>query len=117
MLPIAIAADLVQLQGYEVLELGANVPTEASVASASHTPRLIYVGIGTSRLELLYSAQDVVDLVRKIDAEVSVVLGGLATQELGDRAVRGVTATSIDGRDVIAITEVFAAQRAIRRVV
>lgn len=116
-LPIAIVADLVRLQGYDVLELGANVPVEAFVASASRTPRLICVGVGITRPEFLDSAQCVVDAVRAIDANVPIVIGGLAMKELGRATLRGVTAIADDGRDAVAIIESFATTRAIRRVI
>jgi excisionase family DNA binding protein len=115
-LPIAIVADLVRLQGYDVLELGADVPIEAFVASTLRTPRLICVGVGITRPELLDSAQSVVDAVREIDATVPIVVGGLAIKELGSAGLRGVTAVADSGRDAIEIIESFAATRAIRRV-
>ncbi len=115
-LPIAIVADLVRLQGYDVLELGADVPVEAFVASTLRTPRLICVGVGITRPELLDSAQRVVDAVRDIDAAVPIVIGGLAIKELGSAGLRGVTAVADSGRDAIGIIESFAATRAIRRV-
>jgi MerR family transcriptional regulator, light-induced transcriptional regulator len=116
-LPIAIVADLVRLQGYDVLELGADVPAEAFVASAVRTPRLICVGIGITRPELLGAAQEVVDAVRVVDSKVPIVIGGLAIKELRQTTLRGVTAVTDDGRDAIAIIESFAQRRAIRRVV
>lgn len=116
-LPIAIVADLVRLQGYDVLELGANVPVEAFVASAKQTPRLICVGIGITRPELVGSAQVVVDAVRAVDDAVPIVIGGLAIKELGRPALRGVTAVADDGRDAVAIIESFASTRAIHRAV
>jgi len=116
-LPIAIVADLVRLQGYDVLELGANVPTEAFVTSAARTPRLICVGIGITCLELLGSAQEVVDAVRAVDDTVPIVIGGLAMKDLGRTTLPGVTAVAGDGRDAVAIIESFASTRAIQRIV
>jgi excisionase family DNA binding protein len=116
-LPIAIVADLIRLQGYDVLELGANVPAEAYVTSAMRTPRLICVGVGIARPELLASAQSIVDAVRAVDTEVPIVIGGLAMKDLGEGALRGVTAIADSGLDAVAIIESFASLRAIRRVV
>lgn len=116
-LPIAIVADLVRLQGYDVLELGADVPVEAFVTSAATTPRLICVGVGITRPELLECAQEVVDAVRAVDAKVPIVIGGLAMNELGNAKMRGVTAVANDGRDAVAIIESFASTRSIRRAV
>jgi excisionase family DNA binding protein len=116
-LPIAIVSDLVRFQGYDVLELGANVPPEAFVVSAARTPRLICVGIGVTRPELLGSAQQVVDAVRAVDGEVPIVIGGLGVSDADNVALRGVTAVAGDGREAMAIVEAFASSRAIRQVI
>ena len=116
-LPIAIVSDLVRLQGYDVLELGANVPPEAFVVSATRTPRLICVGIGVTRPELLGSAQEVVDAVRAADDEVPIVIGGLAVSDVDKVALRGVTAVASDGREAITIVESLSSSRAFRQVV
>ncbi|HUY06958.1 MAG TPA: helix-turn-helix domain-containing protein [Acidimicrobiales bacterium] len=116
-LPIAIASDLVRLRGYDVLELGANVPVEAFVASALQTPRLICVGIGVTRSELLDSAQAVVDAIRLEDANLPIVIGGLVVTELDKLRLRGVSAIASDGLQAIEIIESFAASRAMRQVV
>jgi excisionase family DNA binding protein len=115
-LPIAIVADLVRLQRYDVLELGADVPAEAFVVSAARTPRLLCVGIGITQLELLDTVQEVVDAVRAVNADVPIIVGGLATKGLGRTALRGVTAVVDGGRDAIAVIESFASTRAIRRI-
>lgn len=116
-LPIAIVADLVRMQGYDVLELGANVPIDAFVASVVRTPRLICVGVGITCPELFDSAQEVVDAVRMKDQKVPIVIGGLAMGDLGRAALRGVTAIAENGRDAVEIIESFASTRALRRVV
>jgi methanogenic corrinoid protein MtbC1 len=113
-LPIAIVADLVRLERYDVLELGADVPAEAFVVSAKRTPRLICVGIGITRPELLDTVQGVVDAIRAVDTEVPIIIGGLAMKGLTKTALRGVTAVADGGRDALAIIESFAATRAIR---
>jgi MerR family transcriptional regulator, light-induced transcriptional regulator len=116
-LPIAIVSDVVRLQGYDVLELGANVPPEAFVVAATRTPRLICVGIGVTTPESLDSAQNVVTALRAVDADVPIVIGGLAVSLLGETSLRGVSAIAGDGREAVAIIESFASSRAIRRIV
>lgn len=116
-LPIAIVSDLVRLRGYDVLELGANVPVEAFVASALQTPRLICVGIGVTRLENIDSAQEVVSAIRNVDDEVPIVIGGLVVTEAENIHLEGVTAIANDGLQAVEIIESFATSRAIRRVV
>jgi hypothetical protein len=48
-------------------------------------------------------AQEVVDTVRAIDANVPVVIGGLAMSELARSTHRGVTAFADSGRDAVEI--------------
>jgi methanogenic corrinoid protein MtbC1 len=116
-LPIAIVSDLIRLQGYDVLELGANVPAEAFVSSVSRTPRLLCVGLGVSQPELLGATQDVIDAIRDRHPEIPIVVGGLAVSASARQLLRGVTAIADDGRDAVAIVESIASARAIRRAI
>ena len=115
-LPIAIASDLVRLQGFDVLELGANVPAEAFVSAALSAPRLIAIGVGVTQRELIWAAQEVIDAVRAADPTVPVILGGLAAGAVADMDLRGVTAVAADGSSAVALIESFAASRAMRSV-
>ena len=87
--PIAIYSDLLRLGGYDVLELGADVPVEAFVESVRGTDRLICVGISVTRPDALNAARLVIDAVRLVDPEMPIALGGLA-----DTAHRGSPASS-----------------------
>jgi excisionase family DNA binding protein len=106
-LPIAIVSDLVRLQGFDVLELGANVPSKAFSSAVARTPRLICVGIGVTQPEHLWSAQEVVDEIRMIDPEIPIIVGGLAVAEFEKVLLRGVTAIADDGRTAVALVESF----------
>ena len=106
-LPIAIVSDLVRLRGFDVLELGANVPPKAFASAAARTPRLICVGIGVTQPENLRAVQDVVDQVRGIDREIPILVGGLAVSEFEKVILRGVTAVADDGRAAVALVESF----------
>lgn len=115
-LPIAIVSDLVRLRGYDVLELGANVPVDAFVAAVLRTPRLICAGIGVTQVAGLDSAQQVIDAVLAEDRRIPILVGGLAAIEMGDRSLRGVTALARSGREAVALVEELAGSRAIRQV-
>lgn len=116
-LPIAIVSDLVRLQGFDVLELGANVPAAAFASAVARTPRLVCVGIGVTQPEHLRAAQDVLDAVREVDAEIPVIVGGLAVAEFQKVVLRGVTAVADDGRAAVAIIESFASPRRLHEAV
>jgi hypothetical protein len=52
-----------------------------------------------------------------VGSELPIVIDGLAMKDLGEGALRGVTAIADSGLDAVAIIESFASSRAIRRVV
>jgi MerR family transcriptional regulator, light-induced transcriptional regulator len=106
-LPIAIVSDLVRLRGFDVLELGANVPASAFASAVARTPRLICVGIGVTQPEHLRAVQDVVDEVRAVDREIPIIVGGLAVSEFEKVILHGVAAVTDDGRAAVAIIESF----------
>jgi MerR family transcriptional regulator, light-induced transcriptional regulator len=104
-LPIAIVSDLVRLRGFDVLELGANVPASAFTSAVARTPRLVCVGIGVTQPEHLRAVQEVVDEVRELDRAIPIIVGGLAVSEFEKVLLRGVTAVADDGRAAVAIIE------------
>jgi excisionase family DNA binding protein len=104
-LPIAIVSDIVRLRGFDVLELGANVPASAFASAVARTPRLICVGIGVTQPEHLRAVQDVIDEVREVDRRIPIIVGGLAVSEFEKVILRGVAAVADDGRAAVAIIE------------
>jgi excisionase family DNA binding protein len=116
-LPIAIVSDLVRLRGFDVLELGANVPASAFASAVSRTPRLICVGIGVTQPEHLRAVQDVVDEVREVDREIPIIVGGLVVSEFEKVLLRDVTAVADDGRAAVAIIESFMSAGGLHRAV
>jgi excisionase family DNA binding protein len=116
-LPIAIVSDLVRLRGFDVLELGANVPASAFASAAARTPRLICVGIGVTQPDHLVAVQEVIDEVRGVGHEIPIIVGGLAVSEFGRVILRGVTAVADDGRAAVEIIESFTSTSGLHRAV
>jgi MerR family transcriptional regulator, light-induced transcriptional regulator len=110
-LPVSIAADLVRLAGFSVLELGANVPPAAFAAAARRTPRLVAVGIGITVSGSIGAAQDAIDAVRDVDVEVPVIIGGQAAFTAAGSRLMGVNAWVADGRAAAATIEALASSR------
>ena len=110
--PIAIVSDLVRLSGYDVLELGADIPVAAFAAATASTPRLVCIGIGVTQPEHLPAAQLVVDAVREVDPAVPILLGGFAAATAP--ALSGVDAIAPDGPSAVALVARFAGERALR---
>jgi MerR family transcriptional regulator, light-induced transcriptional regulator len=106
-LPIALVSDLVRLRGFDVLELGANVPAEAFASAATRAPRLVCVGIGVTQPKLLASVQMTVDAVRAMSS-VPIVVGGLAVEIVDAILLQGVDAIARGGRDAVELVEGFA---------
>jgi excisionase family DNA binding protein len=107
-LPIAIVSDIVRLRGFDVLELGANVPASAFASAVTRTPRLVCVGIGVTQPGHLRAVQDVIDEVREVDRGIPIIVGGLAVSEFEKVILRGVAAVADDGRAAVAIIESLA---------
>lgn len=110
-LPIAIAADLVRLAGFDVLELGADVPPAAFAAAATRTPRLVAVGVGITCAERIPGAQHTIDAVRAAAPHVPIVVGGYGVWDPLATSLSGVDAWALDGREVAAIVTALVTER------
>jgi excisionase family DNA binding protein len=110
-LPVSIAADLVRLAGFSVLELGANVPPEAFAAAAERAPRLVAVGIGITVSGSIASAQETVTAIRAVDPVVPIIIGGQAALSAASSGLRGVTTWVDDGPAAVRALEDLAAGR------
>jgi excisionase family DNA binding protein len=113
-LAISVVADLVRLEGFTCLELGANVPPEAFAGAASGASRLVAVGIGVTTAENLAAVRQTVDAVHAVDSCIPVVLGGQAAAELARAGLTGADAWAGDGlRAVEVITELAKSRRSL----
>lgn len=102
-LAISVVADLVRLEGFSCLELGANVPPEAFATTASGAHRLIAVGIGVTRSSNLDAVRTIVDTVHQVDACIPVILGGQAVTDPATAALTGADAWAPDGRTAVEV--------------
>jgi excisionase family DNA binding protein len=112
-LPISVVADLVRLNGFNCLELGADVPPEAFAGAAQDAYRLVAVGVGVTTATNLDIVTATVAAVHDVDPEIPVVLGGQAASS-DAKARTGVTAWASDGAQAIEIfTDLARARRAL----
>ncbi len=102
-LAIAVVADLVRLEGFTCLELGANVPPEAFAGAAADAYRLIAVGVGVTTTTNLGAVRSVVDAVHAVDGSIPVVLGGQAAVDRTAVELTGASARAADGRGAVAL--------------
>lgn len=78
-LALAMLADLLRLEGWEVFDLGADTPANSFVHAASRMSGLTAVGVSVTTPVAVPGAVEVVQALRRaIGDEVPVVLGGAA---------------------------------------
>lgn len=84
-LPVAMMSDMVRLRGWEVSDLGADVPASSFLYAALTTPGVVAVGISITTSEGLVPAQAAFETVRQAVPGVLLVVGGIAVRD-GDHA-------------------------------
>jgi len=83
-LALAMLADLLRLEGWEVFDLGADTPANSFVHAASRMDGLTAVGVSVTTPVAVPGAVEVVQALRRaIGDEVPVVLGGSAITDAG----------------------------------
>ena len=85
-LPIALFADLLRIRGFDVCDLGADVPTDALAATVARTPRLVAVGLCATTSGNEAGLAGAVAAVREVTS-VPVLVGGGAFTDGTARAV------------------------------
>ncbi len=76
-LPLMIASDLIRLEGFEVLDLGSNLPAESFADTASRQQRLVAIGISVTAPDQADAIRETVGELRQ-HVDVPVFLGGSA---------------------------------------
>jgi len=79
-LPVAMLADLLRGEGWEVSDIGADMPTESFVSAATSIPALTAIGVSISSAEGAASTAELCAALRQALPGVAVVLGGAAVQ-------------------------------------
>ena len=102
-LPIAIVADLVRMEGFTCLELGANVPAQAFAHAAQHAPGLVAVGIGVTTVANIDAVRATIDAVRNMSPDVPILLGGQAVLSPELAALNGATHWAANGAEAVGV--------------
>lgn len=100
--PSAMASDLLRGQGFNVIDLGANTPSQSFLDALSSVDDLIAAGICATRSENEAAIEDTIELIHH-DAGCPVVLGGRAID--ADSGTCGADAVSSDASSMIAAFE------------
>jgi excisionase family DNA binding protein len=109
-LPLAMLADLVRSGGWEVSDLGADVPAPSFAQAALALPRLVACGLSVTTAASLPAAEEAIRAVHERVPGVPVVVGGQAIDD--EVAARlGADGVATDGRALLGLLDQFATRR------
>lgn len=81
-LPTALLADLLRGEGWEVSDLGADLPHDSFVHAARNLPDLVAVGVSVTSMGCLDAAADLLVALREaLSADIYLAVGGLAVHD------------------------------------
>jgi excisionase family DNA binding protein len=105
-LPAALVADLLRSAGWEVHDLGADVPSADFAEVARAVPRLAAVGVSVMARECLEAAREtVVGLRASVPASVPVLVGGYAVADETEAAALGADGWAADGGGAVGLLD------------
>ena len=104
-LPIALVADLLRLNGWEVSDLGADTPAASFAHAAASTDDLVAVGVSVTTEDCLPAAAAAIAAVRAAVPGVALLIGGFAVA--GEDHARGLGADhfAADARTMVRILD------------
>ena len=93
-LPVAMLADLIRLRGWDVSDLGADMPPAPFVQAVSATPDVVAVGVSVMTEAGLDAAQETLYAVRQATDGLLLVVGGPAIRDDAHGRALGADATA-----------------------
>jgi methanogenic corrinoid protein MtbC1 len=78
---LAMLSDLLRLEGWEVADLGVNLPASSLIRLIQDTPDAVAIGLSASSPESLGALTEMCGAVREAVPHLLVVLGGGAIQD------------------------------------
>jgi excisionase family DNA binding protein len=104
-LPVAIAADLVRGAGFDVEDLGPDLPLSSLVFAARTTQRLVAVALAATTPDNDAAVRDAVRCVREAVDGVPVLLGGGAVPDEATARALGADGWGRDGAALVDLLE------------
>jgi excisionase family DNA binding protein len=80
-LPVAMLADVLRGESYDVVELGAATPAESFATSIASSPSLVAVGISIGSVGRLAAARKTIVQLRDVAPAVPLIVGGPAVSD------------------------------------
>jgi methanogenic corrinoid protein MtbC1 len=103
-LPVALLTDLLRGAGWEVSDLGADVPTSSFADAVGDARHLAAVGVSVSTSECLTAAAEAIAAVRAT-ADVPILAGGHAVRDEQHAASLGADGWAPDGRTAVVVLD------------
>ena len=113
-LPAALVADLARHAGFDVAELGSDIPVESFAATVARVDRPVAVGISASTRDGA-AVRRTIKALREVSGELPILLGGRAIADEAAALKLGADAWAADGYGAVALLEDAAAGRLVHR--
>ncbi|MEJ7585263.1 MAG: B12-binding domain-containing protein [Acidimicrobiales bacterium] len=104
-LPVSMLADLLTGEGYEVIELGADVPPSSLAHMAGSVQRLSAVGVSVTTPGLDDNVRRAVASLRKRVPSVPILIGGGGIRDKEHASSLGADCWAVDGRGALGVIE------------
>jgi excisionase family DNA binding protein len=109
-LPVALVSDLLRQHGWEVSDLGADVPDESFVHAVVNTPDVVAVGVSVTTDAGLESARRAFAALRAAVPQVTLVVGGRAVSNEALGLDLGADLVALDARSFADLLETVRAE-------
>ena len=111
-LVVAMLADLLRLEGWDVSDLGADTPATSFVLTAESLDDLVAVGISVTNTESVPSAAATCALLRGATVAVPILLGGQAVEGEAHARSLGADGFAADGSALVRLLDELAGSAA-----
>lgn len=104
-IPVALLADVLRGAGFEVIDFGANTPTELVTRAAAQSESLVAVGLSASTGGREDAIAEAAAAVRADLPHVPLLLGGPAVVDIAAAHALGASSWASDARGAVAVIE------------
>jgi excisionase family DNA binding protein len=104
-LPVSMMSDMVRLRGWEVCDLGADVPAASFLHAVLTTPDVAAIGISVTTSAGLVPAQTSLETIRQTAPDVLLVVGGIAVHDAEHARSLGADALATSADEFVALIE------------
>lgn len=103
-LPVSMVADLIRQSGWEVYDLGADLPADSFAVAARHTVDLTAVCVSVTSEGALTKAMDIINAVREVvHPSVQIYVGGRAVTSAEHAETLGADGWASSAGDLVAV--------------